>query len=293
MTQEHSPLRGLRIESDYLKWPEVENNADLAIALKASIEAGKFLKNAYYGTYETHVQDDKSEFTPYDQQAEHLAIDIIRTLEPNAVIMSEEVAPNQDISGGDFWVADGIDGTTNFSRKIPICNFTLAKAESGIIKLGVVYDFLNGDIYYALKDKGAYKNGEKISVNEKPFSESVISFAPLRYWGRDKWDHEKEAVDAIRSAMDEVTDVSGRFHREFQSGGLELAWVSEGKLEGFASSWTSPWDLSAGVLLVQESGGIATNIYGEDWQPSFMGVIAGNQKVHPHLLFTIQKHFNG
>ncbi|HVZ66953.1 MAG TPA: inositol monophosphatase [Patescibacteria group bacterium] len=290
MTQERLPQGNL--EPKIEQWPLVEQNPDLKIAIQASVKAGTFLKNAFYSKdYEIRVNDDKSEYTPFDQQAEAIGINTIRDFEPDAVIMSEEISPNQDISGGDFWVIDGIDGTTNFSLRIPICNFTLAKAEAGKLKLGVVNDFLNGNVYYAIDGQGAYKNGEPMSTSSRPFDKCVITFAPLRDAHRGKWDKEKQAVTAVRNAMDEITDVSGRFHREFQSGALELAWVAEGKLDGYASSWTSPWDLSAGALLVREAGGIATNIYGEQWQPGYMGVIAGNQEVQPQMLSIIQKHF--
>lgn len=271
--------------------PNVSENPTLKLALQASVAAGERLHRAFYSEYETSVRDDQSEFTPFDVQAEAIAITAIREAEPQAVIMSEEVTPDQDISGGDFWVIDGIDGTTNFSRRIPICNFTLAKAEGGKTQIGVVFDFLNGNLYYAEKGKGAFKNGERIRVSERPFKESVISFAPLRDANRGKGVNDKSLVRALRAGMDQITDESGRFHREFQSGALELAWVAEGKLDGYASAWTSPWDLSAGVLLVRESGGIATNILGEDWEPSYLGVIAGNQNVHPQILEILQRNF--
>ncbi|HVT01357.1 MAG TPA: inositol monophosphatase [Patescibacteria group bacterium] len=289
MTVERS--RENQLPPDYVRWPEVEQNESLKTAIEASLYAGELLRDAFNQKYDTALNPDSSDFTPFDKQAEIRARSIIQQHEPDAKFSSEELSPDFDISEGNFWTIDGIDGTTNFKLRIPIVNFTLAKVEGGTTQVGVVYDFLHNDLYYAVKDKGAFRNGEKIEVSSRPFKESVISFAPLRYYGRDKWDEEKAAVEATRAGMDEITDVSGRFHRELQSGGLELAWIAEGRLDGFASSWTSPWDLSAGVLLVREAGGIVTNIYGEDWQPSFKGVIAGNREIQPQMLSIIQKHF--
>lgn len=276
---------------DIKNWPVVAQNPSLSTALEASLAAGELLYNGFYADYQTIVKADRSELTPYDEQAERRAREIILTTEPSAQFSTEEINPNFDISQGNFWTIDGIDGTTNFSRKIPICNFTLAKVENGDTQVGVVYDFLHGDVYYAAKGHGAYKNGKPLHVSNRPFSESVISFATLRDLRRGKWEDEGRAVQAVRRGRDEITDISGRFHREVQSGGLELAWVASGKLDGYAASWTAPWDLSAGVLLVREARGIATDIYGKDWKPSFRGVIAGNPNVHPQLLKTIQKHF--
>lgn len=82
--------------------------------------------------------------------------------------------------------------------------------------------------------------------------------------------------------MKEITKGSRRFHREFQSGGLELAWVASGKLDSYASAWTNPWDLSAGVLLVREANGIATNILGQESQPSYSTNKEGlDPRLHP------------
>ncbi len=286
---EKEPIR--KVNRELEKWPITETSRDLRTAVIASIRAGKMLKDAFNSDYDVHIKADRSEFTPYDELAENIASKIIREYEPQAKILGEEISPNEDTSSGDFWVIDGIDGTTNFSRGIPICNFTLAKVESGKTQVGVVFDFLNDNLYYAKLNEGAYKNGKKLSVSTREFTESVISFAPLRDANRGKSDYEAELVRATRSAMGEITDKSGRFHREIQSGALELAWLAEGRLDGYVSSWTSPWDLSAGVLLVRESGGKATNILGEKWEPSYWGVIAGNAQVHSEIFSILHSNF--
>lgn len=128
-------------------------------------------------------------------------------------------------------------------------------------------------------------------MQERPYEESVISFAPLLDTRKHKTEHETALVESVWQAMKKISQDSGRFHREFQSGGQELAWVASGKLDGFASSWTNPWDLSAGVLLVREAGGVATNILGQEWQPSYWGVIAGSKTVHAQMIETLKKIF--
>lgn len=273
-------------------WPLVKDDPALRISLIASCSAGRMLRGAFATQFETHVQADQSEFTPFDAQAEIIARKKIRKFDPNAVFLGEELSPNEDVRGKNFWTIDGIDGTTNFSRKLPIWNFTMAYVEGGRTKVGIVYAPMFKEMYYAVEGRGSYLNGRLIKVTERPFDKSVISFAPLRVndrRGRVKL--ETAEVEALWKGMEEITKGSKRFHREFQSGGLELAWVASGRLDGFASSWTNPWDLSAGVLLVREAGGIATNILGEEWQPSHWGVIAGSQTVHPEILKVLQKHF--
>lgn len=249
------------------------------------------LKKAFRTHFETYVQADQSEFTPFDSQAEIIARRGIRKHDPNAVFLGEELSPNEDIKGKNFWTIDGIDGTTNFSRRLPIWNFTMAYVEGGRAKIGIVYAPMFQEMYYAIEGGGAYLNGRLIKTTERSFNESVISFAPLLDVRKGKGEYEAVSVEASWKGMEEITRGSKRFHREFQSGGLELAWVASGTLDGYASSWTNPWDLSAGVLLVKEAGGIATNILGEEWQLSYWGVIAGSKTVHPEILGPLQKIF--
>lgn len=266
------------------EWPLVKDNSRLRLAITVALFSGKMLNGAFYKEYESHVKDDKSEFTPFDEHAERISSWGIRRYDKESAIMSEDIRPNEDVRGRNFWAIDGIDGTTNFARRIPICNHTLAYVENGETQIGVVVDFLNKNTYYAVKDGGAYLNGKPIRVSSRPFNESVITFAPLKDVRKGKGLTEGLEVEALWQGMKRITEDSGRFHREFQSGALELAWVASGQLDGYASSWTNPWDLSAGALLVQEAGGVSTNIFGEPWKPGYYGVIAGNQPVHAEMI---------
>lgn len=272
-------------------WPLVKDNPVLYTALTSSFAAGKMLKQAFFTNFETHVKKDQSEFTPFDVQAELIARRRIRKFDPAAVFLGEELSPNEDVGGKDLWTIDGIDGTTNFSRGIPIWNFTETYVEAGRAQVGIVYVPLHQEIYYAVDGQGAYLNGKAIHVKERSYTESVITFAPLLDVRKNKGEFEAAEVEALWKGMEEISKSSRRFHREFQSGGQELAWVASGRLDGYASSWTNPWDLSAGALLVREAGGIATNILGEEWHPSYWGVVAGSQTIHPEMLKILKQLF--
>lgn len=272
-------------------WPLVKDNPVLHTALTSSFAAGRMLNRAFFTNFETHVKEDQSAFTPFDIQAELIARKRIRKFDPAAVFLGEELSPDEDVRGRNFWTIDGIDGTTNFSRGIPIWNFTETYVEAGRAQVGIVFVPLHREIYYAVDGQGAYLNGIAIHVKERPYTESVITFAPLLDVRKDKGEFETAEVEALWKGMEELSKSSGRFHREFQSGGQELAWLASGRLDGYASSWTNPWDLSAGTLLVREAGGIASNILGEEWQPSYWGVIAGSQTVHPELIKVFRQLF--
>lgn len=280
-------------------WPLVSEHRSLEMMVMAAIRAGRMLHTAFYSDYESHVKADQSEHTPFDIQAEKIAAKIVHRFDPDIKVIGEELSPKvtlAELQNVKVVAFDGIDGTTNFSRRIPLCNFTgnlslPNEAGEPELSVGVVYDFLHGELYYALKGHGSYCNGERISVNtSRAFTESLITFAPLLDVRKGKGENEGRAVAALWGGMRAISQQSRRFHREFQSGGQELSWVACGRLDGYASSWTNPWDLGAGVLIVREAGGKATDIYGLDWQPSFEGVIAGSPQIHKEMVWIFQRY---
>lgn len=207
---------GTKIEFGTICVERKLGNSDLSIGLRDSVAAGQMLRKAFYSNFESNLNPDGSQFTPFDSQAESIAKRIIKNFEPDAIILGEELTSNEDVSHKNFWVIDGIDGTTNFSRNIPICNFTVAKIENGKTSVGVVYEFLKNNIYFAVNGKGSYLNGKPIEIIERPFKDSVVSFAPLLNVRKGKGEYENELVDAAWMAMRKISEGSGRFHREFQ-----------------------------------------------------------------------------
>lgn len=286
---------------EWLKWPGIAEHQNLAMLVHAAYEAGKVLHAGFHSDYKSSVKADQSEECPFDLLAEKKALEIITTYRSGLKFFGEEskrqARPDQ-LKGkvAVFW--DGIDGTTNFTRRIPVCsttgNLTVPSGHDGSLELeaGVVHDFLHGEIFYALRSFGAYCNGERIQIPYREFSKSVITYAPLLDAGRKgKGEHEAAKVRAVRAAETTITDRSRRFGREFQSGGQELSYVACGRLDGYISSWTNPWDLGAGVLIVREAGGEATNIYGLDWQPGYDGVVAAGPGIHSQMLSILQEFF--
>lgn len=295
-----------RIEKDYKNWPLVKEDPSLYTAVKVSMAAGRILRAAFYKGIETHLYDDQSNWTKFDGLVELMAKSAIRKLQPGAKILGEEYSKNEDVSGKRFWTVDAVDGTTNFANGIDLFNFTVAEVIDGKTMLGVVYDPIRRKCFYAVEGQGAYCNGKPISVSHRPFRECLLSFAPLRDVRKGRGYHEGELVDALWAGMEAITKESGRFHRELQSGGIELSMVASGVLDGYASSWTNPYDLGPGAHIVREAGGVVTTMAGDEWhpmrfeaapgsteekwRPNYWGVIAGNPEIHQDILRIFQRH---
>ncbi|MFA5932993.1 MAG: inositol monophosphatase family protein [Microgenomates group bacterium] len=294
------------IEKNYKNWPLVSEDQSLKTAIEISLKAGKILRTAFYKGVKTHLYDDKSNYTKFDGMVEMMAKKAIRNLQPDSKILGEEYSKDEDVSGKKFWTVDGVDGTTNFATGIPIFNFTIGEVVDGKTRSAVVYDPINHNCYYSAEGEKAYRNGQPLNVSNHPFEECLLSFAPLRNVRKGRGYYEKELVEALWSGMKDITNRSGRFHRELQSGGLELSFVASGILDGYASSWTSPYDLAPGALIARRAGATVTNMQGLDWhpmieeaapgtvekkwRPNYWGVIAGNPMVQPKMLEIFQKY---
>lgn len=297
---------GNSIEKNYKNWPLVSEDPALKTAISVSLKAGEILRAAFRQGVETHLYDDQSNYTKFDGMVEIMAKNAIRRLQPGAKILGEEYSKDEDISGKRFWTVDGVDGTTNFANGIPIFNFTIGEVVDGKTRVAVVYNPINHSCYYSAEGEKAYCNGQPINVSNRPFEECLLSFAPLRDVRKGRGYYEKELVEALWSGMQDITNLSGRFHRELQSGGLELSFVASGILDGYASSWTSPYDLAPGAFIARRAGAIVTNMQGiewhpmieeaapgsteKKWRPNYWGVIAGNHLVHPKMLEIFQKY---
>lgn len=262
-------------ELDFNRWPLVQKNKILSTALTVAMTAGKVLHEGFYSNSEASRLQ-------YRSDAEKVASEIVAKQFRQAVVMASGVTSDVDLSGGDFWLIN-VNGKENYKRGMYLCDLSVAQVKRGSLRLGIVHDFIHGEIYYAIAGKGAYNNGDRIHVSDRPFDQSVITFAPLVY-REAKGRHDNEEVDALWDGMRKISFNSGRFHRELQSGGLELAWVACGRLDGYASSWTDPWNLVAGALLVVEAGGRATDIFNRPYKSGYDGLIAGNEKVHAAMM---------
>ena len=285
---------------DWENWPLVNENALLRTTLRAAHEVGAYLSRAFLSSFTVSRKADDSDVTPFDQEAEKIAKKIICEAEPEAPVLGEE-------SGGEHggWYLDGIDGTTNFGRGIPLCNFSIARSEKRTlgeeeeVLLGAVNCFMIGECYYAVKGRGAFCNGKKIMApTHRAFiKESIFSINPhprSKYNKRGVIDDNVErdrAIEAIWRAQRDICEQTGRTQRGFSSGAMEMCWVAAGKIDGFIFPATNPWDISAGAVILREAGGIITDLEGNRWYPSKKGGIAAGPENHRRLLEIVSKYY--
>lgn len=175
------------------------------------------------------------------------------------------------VDGDDLWVVDPIDGTDNFARGIPHFCIAIAFVSGGATRLGAILNPVTGDLYEAAAGGGATRNGTPIAVSRNPPKQAAVELGWSTRVPRDKY------LAVLNTLLDAGANV-----RRHGSGALALTWVAEGRTDAYAELHMNAWDALAGLLLVQEAGGVICE--GADRAPQlFQGgpVFAANPALAP------------
>ncbi len=176
----------------------------------------------------------------------------LKKIEPTANFFAEE-QENTEVEGL-TWFVDPIDGTTNFVSTQKNFAISVALYDGKAPIFGIVYDVVNDVCYHAMKDAGAFKNGEKIKKREPVLLENALVDASLT---TINFLSERSAapLHTISRAL--------RGHRALGCASLAMCHIATGELDGYISYHLYPWDYAAAGIILRECGGMFTSIYGE------------------------------
>ncbi len=219
-----------------------------------------------------------------DRNAEHAIADWLLELYPEATIIGEELSPDEVILEGMTFIVDPIDGTTNYLHGYPEYAVSIGAYDNGEALAGLVLNVPTGDLYTATRQGGARRNGEPIHV-------SSITDPALALVGTGFPFKHLEYVDRYMSQFEEVLRGTAGVRRA-GSAALDLATVAAGQFDAFWELGLSPWDVAAGILIIQEAGGIVTDLEGNPAKPVHGPFVAGNPAIHGWLLEAIHKSDN-
>lgn len=250
---------------------------ELEVAIKAAKEAGKILITRFEGSNPTSIKKDKSLVTESDKLAEKKIISIIKKHFPEHSIKAEE-SGFSDKKSEYLWVIDPLDGTTNYARKVPFFSVSIALIEKEQLKVGVVYNPINNQLFSAMKNEGSELNNRRNQTSEETdLGKTMIGYARPSI-------HKGEFV-RIFSKMEKVT----RTPKILGSMAMQLAYVASGTLDATILLKPHSWDAAAGALIVQEAGGVVTDFEGKPWSLKSENVVASNGKIHEELLDILNK----
>lgn len=220
----------------------------LNFAIETAREAGQILLEKFGRKINISKKGDINLVTEADLASEKYIIEKIKSYYPKHAILAEESGDAVLLEGENNykWIIDPLDGTTNFAHGYPCFCVTIALERKGEIVVAVTFDPTRDEMFAAEKGKGATLNNKPIRVSEtEKLSESLI-VTGFPYNFKEKENFEKHLTDFLRFS---------RGVRRDGSAAIDMAYVACGRFDGFWEEGLNPWDVAAGVLLINESGG--------------------------------------
>jgi len=209
--------------------------------------------------------------TEADKVSERLLVERLHAVLPEAGILAEE-GSGTERSSNLRWVVDPLDGTTNYAHGYPVFSVSIALERDGAIVLGVVLDPSRTECFSALRGQGASLNGKPIQVSA---TEDVGSALLVTGFPYDVRTTERDNLTQFRKFLKTAQAI-----RRGGSAALDLCYVACGRFDGFWEESLSPWDMAAGVLLVQEAGGRVTGYLGGPPDIESGNILATNGRFH-------------
>ena len=256
----------------------------LNIAVRAARSAGNIITR-YADQVDTLTVTNKSHndfVTEVDQQAEQEIIRTIRKAYPEHAILAEESGQHE---GNEYeWIIDPLDGTTNFLYGFPHFAISIAVRHKGRLEQAVIYDPMRQELFTASRGRGATLNDRRIRVtNRRGLDGALLGTGIAFRASQAKW------TEAYFDMMKALIPGSAGIRRA-GSAALDLAYVACGRLDGFWELDLNLWDIAAGVLLIEEAGGLISGITGKPDHLESGHVVTGNPRVFKAMLQKIQPH---
>ena len=210
-----------------------------------------------------------------DRDAERTLTEVIVGRHPEAVIIAEEGSPKAD-AGALTFVADPLDGTTNFLHGFPWYAVSIAAMVDGDQVAAAVLNVVSGELFTAVRGSGARRNGQEIRVSDiaDPSRALLGTGFPFKH---------REGIEPYMAVLPRIMQhVAGL--RRAGSAALDLCDVACGRYDAFWEYRLAPWDVAAGILMIREAGGVVTDLEGRPASVGHGAIVSGNPKMHAWLL---------
>lgn len=249
-----------------------------------SMQVGKFIREERknFNASDVELKGVSNLVSYVDKTAEKQFVEKLKAVFPEAGFIAEEDASLEKAERYN-WVIDPLDGTTNFVHDFPCYATSVALLDGNKILLGVVYAINLDECFYAWKNGGAWKNGERISVSKTNIIRDSLIATGFPY----------DALDRHETYMKLYSEIQQGSHgiRRAGSAATDTAYVACGRFEAYYEYGLQAWDMAAGALLVKEAGGIVTDFSGGNNFLSKREFLCGTSGVHAALLERIKKYF--
>ncbi len=226
----------------------------------------------------------KNDLVSYvDKTAEKQLVAGLQALIPSSGFITEEKTINK-VSEDYNWIIDPLDGTTNFTHGLPPFCISVALRLKDKLVLGIIFEIISGECFYSWEGIDAFLNDQVIKVTDiSSLDKSLIAtgFPTIKYHRMDAY------MEVFKHCMKNTHGL-----RRLGSAAIDLAYVACGRFEAFYEYGLNPWDVAAGIYILQKAGGRVTDFSGGENYLFGEEILATNGKIHDEFLAVIKTYFN-
>ncbi len=259
------------------------NDELLSVAKEAAAAAGEVAREKFTQPLRVSSKGFRDYVTDADLAAQEKITTMIRAAFPDHGFLTEEEDSSLPTAGPVIWIIDPIDGTTNYSRGIPVFCVSIAAVQNRPplgdrdLLVGVIYDPMRDEMFSAVAGGGSFLNGRPMHASSTSELDPAVIAADWNYAGAIR----QQTLDSVNRLVHDVDGI-----RSFASAALALAWVAAGRVDGYFNYSLMSWDLAAASLLIRQAGGRLTDIAGRplSYGRGNMVCLASNGRLHDRLL---------
>ncbi len=245
------------------------------IATKAAYRGAEVLRLKFGHIRNVKEKQAREIVTEADTESEKAIVDTIRERFPEHAVLGEEGGLQAGCSEY-RWIVDPLDGTVNFAHQVPIFCISIALARGSQIMVGVVLNPVNGELFSALRGRGAWLNGRNIRVSSIATVADSLLVTGFPY-------NLQEVFEPVMARYARCLK-NARGMRRLGSAALDLCYVACGRFEAFWEQNLKPWDTAAGALIVNEAGGQVTTFSNQPFAVECQEILATNGRVHEEMM---------
>ena len=185
--------------------------------------------------------------TEADLKSEAAIRKIILENFPSHSILGEEGGGEDDFNADNLWIIDPLDGTNNYAQGFPFFSISIAYAERGELKAGIVFDPIRNESFYAEKGKGSFLNGKPLKVSKRGLNSALV----ITGFNYDRG----EIMRSTLKTIERLFENNIRGIRRTGSAALDFCYVAAGRADAYFEYLLYSWDFAAGMLILSEAGG--------------------------------------
>lgn len=258
-------------------------SAILNVMVQTAMKAGRSLARDFgeVQNLQVSIKGPGDYVSQADRKAEEIIYHELSRARPGYSFLMEERGVVEGDDSQHRWIVDPLDGTTNFLHGLPLFAVSIALERQGVLVAAVVYNPVTDELYTAERGGGTYLNDRRLRVAARRNLSDAVIGTGVPHLGRG---HHGHYLIELRNLMGETAGI-----RRLGAAALDLAFVAAGRLDGFWEEPLEPWDIAAGILLINEAGGFTTDKDGRQDMLEKRTIVAGNEAIHGALLKQLKR----